>query len=182
MTNTGSMKEQKKTKNKKKQKKTWPQEFEVLPKWIAKGLKYQLSLGEPGVSRFWAHFHVFHACSSDSFYTCYMCFKMVGFSCIVMGSLVNCVNKAHSYLCVQKENPQCLSKYLILVEVYFKSEKVWVSDHSWKIIETRLWRNGQKLGLSPIRCQATLRASLRKQCKITLFLSSLPSSTTSTGP
>ena len=33
-----------------------------------------------------------------------------------------------------------------------------------------------------IRCQTILRASHSKQCKITLFLSSLPSSTTFTGP
>ena len=46
------------------------------------------------------------------------------------GCITYAEGEAHFYLRVQKENAQSIKIHCILVEVYFKSEKVLVSVHS----------------------------------------------------
>ena len=70
------------------------------------------------------------------------------------------VNKAHFYLRVQKENAQCLWKYILF----------WLrcilSRRKSKYLSILFFRNGQILGLSPIRnlSKTSVRTSIKLVC------------------
>ena len=70
------------------------------------------------------------------------------------------LHKQRTFLspCARRKRSMSIKIHHILVEVYFKSEKVLVYVHSWKIMwldpfgtsSPLFFRNGQTLGLSPI--------------------------------
>ena len=64
---------------------------------------------------------------------CWFCHVAAHFAIIKLSTISRLskqhVNITHFHLHVQKENAHCLSKY-----IFFKSEKVWVSVHSWQIM------------------------------------------------
>ena len=70
-----------------------------------------------------------------------------------------CKRNTFLSLCAKRKCSISIKIHYVLVEVYFKSEKVLVSVHSWKIMglgpfgpsSPLFVRNGQPLGLSPIR-------------------------------